>query len=175
MDVLDSFWRVAKYVRGWRCYQREGPLARNGRGPSQAQHLSRLAPLLQFRLQSQDSGRWRMLMHACRRQSPQTSIWLRALGLSSDVVLHVVVRSSQSLGIVQVKLVEKPNRTRTPRNPSRWTKPRRFRDREAPGSNPGPPTSLPPVEATADALRVATLRILCTHPCTQEVSASGGA
>src|SRR3989442_3943673 len=32
------------------------------------------------------------------------------------------------------------NSTQNLRKRSRWTKPRRFRDREAPGSNPGPPT-----------------------------------
>jgi hypothetical protein len=31
--------------------------------------------------------------------------------------------------------------TQNPRNRSRWTRPLRFRDREAPGSNPGPPTN----------------------------------
>jgi hypothetical protein len=38
-------------------------------------------------------------------------------------------------------LTQGPNWAQTPRNWSQWTKLPRFRDREAPGSNPGPPTN----------------------------------
>jgi hypothetical protein len=60
----------------------------------------------------------------------------------SHVVVHVVIRGLQTARNRLNRMPDVANRSQNPRKRSRWTKPRRFRDREAPGSNPGPPTIL---------------------------------
>jgi hypothetical protein len=68
------------------------------------------------------------------------------LGLS-HVVVHVVIRGFETARNRSNSTLDAANRPQNPRNRSQWTRPPRFRDREAPGSNPGPPTSLdPPID-----------------------------
>src|SRR5579864_3936903 len=59
----------------------------------------------------------------------------------SHVVVHAVIRGFETSGNWSIGTLEVANRSLDPRNRSRWMRPPRFRDREAPGSNPGPPTS----------------------------------
>jgi len=58
----------------------------------------------------------------------------------SHVVVHVVIRGFETARNRSNGTLDVANRSQNPRNRSRWTRPPRLRDREAPGSNPGPPT-----------------------------------
>jgi hypothetical protein len=59
-----------------------------------------------------------------------------------DVALHVVIRAILVAEPASKESMPAVKRTQKHRKRSRWTKPLRFRDREAPGSNPGPPTKI---------------------------------
>src|ERR1700687_332083 len=59
------------------------------------------------------------------------------------VVVHVVIRARQkALKPDQLAATKTAIQVQADQKRPRWTKPPRFRDREAPGSNPGPPTLL---------------------------------
>jgi hypothetical protein len=65
---------------------------------------------------------------------------LEATRMEICVVVHVVIQA-RLVAETGWKLASEPSKqAQNPRKRTRWTKPRRFRDREAPGSNPGPPT-----------------------------------
>ncbi len=66
---------------------------------------------------------------------------LEATRLEICVVVHVVIQV-RLVGETGWKLASEPSkRAQNPRKRIRWTKQRRFRDREAEGSNPSPPTN----------------------------------
>ena len=57
------------------------------------------------------------------------------------VVVHVVIQATLVAETGWKSASKSSKWAQNPRKRARWTKPRRFRDREAPGSNPGPPTN----------------------------------
>ena len=59
----------------------------------------------------------------------------------SHVVVHVVIRGFETVRNRSHGTLDAANRSQNPRKRSRWMGPPRVRDREAPGSNPGPPTN----------------------------------
>jgi hypothetical protein len=88
----------------------------------------------------------------CRSSSRASSLW--GMGESkfrfeqpddvnpgpSHVVVHGVIRGFEGVRNRSNGTFNGASRSKNRRKRSRWTRPPRFRDREAPGSNPGPPT-----------------------------------
>jgi len=75
---------------------------------------------------------------------------------TGHVVLHVAILATSVAETALKRCGEASNLSQNPRNLPRRTRPLRFRDREAPGSNPGPPTNFPMrrIKLTAHGTRV---------------------
>src|SRR5450759_5416807 len=69
----------------------------------------------------------------------------------SHVAVHVVIRGFETVRNRSCRLRYAVKRSQSRRNGSRWTRLPRFRDREAPGSNPGPPTNSTPLSKPSQA------------------------
>jgi hypothetical protein len=89
---------------------------------------------------SWDPLAWRVqtrpLLNGGRESQPSRHRFRRVV----HVVVRVVIRAVVMAPSRPNRHGDAPNPVQNPRKRCRWTKPRRFRDREAPGSNPGPPT-----------------------------------